>query len=62
MTLISDNPNSGKPYSTLVQACCVNGYDGEIYDPDQKVCCRGEVIDMADFRAMSNPEICDQSL
>jgi len=52
----ADNPNSGKPYSTLVQACCTNGWDGEIYDPDQKVCCKGVVIDMAEYLAMSNPD------
>jgi len=47
----SDNPSSGKPYSTLVQACCTNGFDGEIYDPDRFVCCNGEVMPMEDYKA-----------
>ena len=49
--LLSDNPSTGKPYSTLVQACCTNGFDGEIYDPDRFVCCNGEVIPMEDYKA-----------
>jgi len=47
----ADNPSTGKPYSTLVQACCTNGFDGEIYDPDRFVCCNGEVMPMEDYKA-----------
>lgn len=52
----SDNPSSGKPYSTIIKACCVNGWEGEIYDPDTHVCCNGEVITAADFK--NNPFMC----
>lgn len=45
----SDNPSAGKPYSTLVQACCVNGFEGEIYDPDRHVCCNGELMPIEQY-------------
>lgn len=52
----ADNPSKGKPYSTLLKACCVSDWDGEIYDPDSHVCCNGEVIEMGVYTA--NPYIC----
>ena len=44
------NPSKGKPYSTIIQACCTNGYEGEIYDPDQFVCCRGELMPKVEWK------------
>lgn len=44
-----DNPARGKPYSSIIKACCTDGWNGEIYDPDTHVCCNGEVIEKADY-------------
>lgn len=52
----ADNPSKGKPYSTLLKACCVSDWDGEIYDPDTHVCCNGEVIEIGLFQL--NPSMC----
>jgi hypothetical protein len=45
----AENDARGKPYSTLYMACCVKGWEGEIFDPDTHVCCAGEVITKVDF-------------
>ncbi|CAG5105468.1 Oidioi.mRNA.OKI2018_I69.chr1.g2152.t1.cds [Oikopleura dioica] len=44
-----DNPARGKPYSTLVKSCCVDGWNGEIYDHDTHVCCNGKVMSKEDY-------------
>jgi hypothetical protein len=44
-----DNPARGKPYSSIIKACCTDGWNGEIYDPDTHVCCHGEVVDKAEY-------------
>lgn len=44
-----DNPARGKPYSTLVKSCCVDGWNAEIYDHDTHVCCNGRVMSKEDY-------------
>lgn len=44
-----ENPARGKPYSSIIKACCTDGWNGEIYDPDTHVCCHGNVIDRASY-------------
>lgn len=52
----AENPSAGKPYSTIIKACCVNGWDAEIYDPDTHICCHGDVITKADYN--KDPPAC----
>lgn len=44
-----DNPARGKPYSSIINACCTDGWNGEIYDPTTHVCCNGKVKDKAEY-------------
>jgi len=44
-----DNPAKGKPYSTLVKSCCVDGWNAELYDHDTHVCCNGKVMSKEDY-------------
>jgi len=46
----------GKPYSTVIAACCLNNETDEakVYNPDNQVCCQGQLISIEEFKSNQN--------